>query len=54
MDRPDPHWYPGQKWFGMKPRNEKALWAMQKIYDHAGNESPVFVDIDGDEDWIFV
>ena len=41
--------YPGQEvvWYE-NPRNEKRLWAMHKIYDHAGNESPAFVDIDGD------
>ncbi|HEY2647672.1 MAG TPA: FG-GAP and VCBS repeat-containing protein [Puia sp.] len=41
--------YPGQEvvWYE-NPRNEKHLWAMHKIYDHAGNESPAFVDIDGD------
>jgi len=41
--------YPGQEvvWYE-NPRNEKVLWTMHKIYDHAGNESPAFVDIDGD------
>ncbi len=41
--------YPGQEvvWYE-NPRNEKRLWAMHKIYDHCGNESPAFVDIDGD------
>ncbi len=41
--------YPGQEvvWYE-NPRNEKRLWAMHKIYDHAGNESPALVDIDGD------
>jgi FG-GAP-like repeat len=41
--------YPGQEvvWYE-NPHNEKRLWTMHKIYDHAGNESPAFVDIDGD------
>jgi hypothetical protein len=41
--------YPGQEvvWYE-NPRNEERLWTMHKIYDHAGNESPAFVDIDGD------
>jgi FG-GAP-like repeat len=41
--------YPGQEvvWYE-NPHNEKRLWAMHKIHDHAGNESPAFVDIDGD------
>jgi FG-GAP-like repeat len=41
--------YPGQEvvWYE-NPGNEKRLWVMHKIYDHAGNESPAFVDIDGD------
>jgi len=41
--------YPGQEvvWYE-NPRNEKGLWAMHKIYDHAGNESPALADIDGD------
>jgi hypothetical protein len=41
--------YPGEEvvWYE-NPRNEKVLWTMHKIYDHAGNESPAFVDIDGD------
>ena len=41
--------YPGEEvvWYE-NPRNENVLWIMHKIYDHAGNESPAFVDIDGD------
>lgn len=41
--------YPGQEivWYE-NPRNEQHLWTMHKIYDHAGNESPAFVDVDGD------
>ncbi|HET6999748.1 MAG TPA: VCBS repeat-containing protein [Puia sp.] len=41
--------YPGQEvvWYE-NPHNEKRLWIIHKIYDHAGNESPAFVDIDGD------
>lgn len=41
--------YPGQEvvWYE-NPRNENHLWTMHKIYDHAGTESPAFVDIDGD------
>jgi len=41
--------YPGEEvvWYE-NSRNEKRLWTMHKIYDHVGNESPAFVDIDGD------
>jgi len=41
--------YPGEEvvWYE-NPGNEKRFWTMHKIYDHVGNESPAFVDIDGD------
>ncbi len=41
--------FPGQElvWYE-NPRNKPGYWTMHTISNHIGNESPAFVDIDGD------
>jgi FG-GAP-like repeat len=41
--------FPGEEvvWYE-NPKNDRDLWTMHIIYNHIGNESPAFVDIDGD------
>jgi FG-GAP-like repeat len=41
--------FPGKElvWYE-NPKNKPGYWPMHTIYDHIGNESPAFVDIDGD------
>ena len=41
--------FPGKElvWYE-NPKNDRHLWTMHPIYNNIGNESPAFVDIDGD------
>jgi len=41
--------FPGKEivWYE-NPKNKPGYWVMHTIYNHIGNESPAFVDIDGD------